>query len=152
MMKQPLRFGAALMLCLGLLAACSKDDDSPSTRTPNEMKLEAHAWYMDAASQTDTAVTDSSILSSCMQDDSLLFGSDRHYLYSDGSTVCDSTMLPYGEGSWAFTAAEDTLSLKTTSVTWRFKVDLLTDSTLGLILTDSVNGKAIVRDFHFVSK
>lgn len=152
MTKTHLRIGAALMLGMGLFAACHKDDDSGPTQTPNELKLEAHAWNLSAAAQTDSAVTDSSILSACMQDDSLVFGTNKQYTYADGATVCDSTVLPYGKGSWAFNTAEDTLTLQSASAAWRFHVNTLTDSTLQLTLTDSVNAKAIVRQFSFVTK
>lgn len=152
-MNSKLRLGAALMLGIGIFAAaCSKDNDSGPTETPNELKLEAHAWNVAAATQTDSVVTDSSILSACMQDDSLVFGTNRQYKYADGATVCDSMVLPYGKGTWAFNAAEDSLVLKSTDATWNFKVNTLTDSTLQLTLTDSVNTKAIIRKFHFVTK
>ena len=153
MMKQHLRLGAAMMLGMGLfIASCSKDDDSGPSATPNELKLESHAWNVSAATQTDSVVTDSSILSACMQDDSLVFGSNRQYLYADGATVCDSTVLPYGKGNWVLNTTEDTLVLKSASATWNFKVNTLTDSTLQLTLTDSVNSKAITRKFDFETK
>jgi hypothetical protein len=153
MMHAHLRLGAALVIAVGVFAAaCNKDNDSGPARTPNELKLEAHAWNLSQATLTDSAVTDSSILSDCMADDSLVFTTSRQYHYVDGSVVCDSTVLPYGTGTWAFNTAEDTLVLNATTGAWNFKVNALTDSTLQLTLTDSVAEKAVIREFHFVTK
>lgn len=151
MMKKNLRLGAAAILGVGLfMAACSKNNDNGPTATPNEMKLEAHSWKITAATVSDSTVTDSTIFSTCMEDDSLDFTSSHNYGFSDGSTVCDSTVLPYGSGTWALNTTEDTLMLKSGSVTWNWQVQNLTDSTLQVSYADSLNHVAVTKSLTFV--
>lgn len=149
-MKQHLYPAALAVLLLGLFAAaCSKDDDNGPTATPNEMKLIAHGWNVMAATLSNERISDSSIYKDCMGDDSLRFGRDRKFNFSDGSEVCDSTLLPYGEGSWAFNTAEDTLLVKRGDSILPWKVEHLTDSTLQISFTDSLEDEAVIKQVKF---
>jgi hypothetical protein len=150
-MKHHVYPAAIAVLLLGLLAAaCSKDDDNGGpTATPNEMKLVAHAWNVTEASVSNENISDSSIYRDCMDDDSLNFGTDRKLTFSDGSGACDSTLLPYGEGSWAFNTAEDTLLVKRGDSTFQWKVDKLTDSTFQISFTDILEADTVIKQVSF---
>lgn len=153
MLKQHFRIGAAVILGVGLfMTACNKDNDNGPSATPNELKLESHSWMIRAATQTGGTATDSSIYSDCMADDSLVFGFNHHYVYADGTTVCDSTVVPYGTGVWFLNAAEDTLMLQTDATTMSLKVNLLTDSTLEVSYIDSLNNHTVTRQLNFVNQ
>ncbi len=156
MTRNHLRKGGWICLCLcaGLLfAACNDDDDNPPTMTPNEMKLTKSVWGLSAATVSITAdsthasVTDSSIFQPCLEDDSVRFGSNHDYVLSDDSTNCDGMdILPYGEGIWAFTSAEDTLLIKPDGGnTLRWSVDGLSDSTLQVSFADSLGTDSLAR-------
>jgi hypothetical protein len=150
-MKHHVYPAAIAVLLLGLFAAaCSKDDDNGGpTATPNELRLVAHAWNVTAATVDNDNISDSSIYSDCMDDDSLSFGTDRKLQFSDGSEVCDSTLLPYGEGSWSFNTTEDTLWVKRGDSTLSWKVDNLTDSTLQISFNDIWKEDTVVKQVKF---
>jgi hypothetical protein len=81
--------------------------------------------------------TDSSFYTSCMHDDNVVFKSNHQFTFSNANTSCDSTILPYGSGTWSFNSAEDTLRLKTGGSTMNWQVVSLNDSTLGVSYADS---------------
>jgi hypothetical protein len=153
MMKKHLRQGIVAVAGLGLfIAACNKDNDSGPAITPNEMKLTAHSWSITAATLSSGTVTDSSFYTDCMQDDSLDFKTNKSFSFSDGATACDSALLPYGSGVWAFNTAEDTLLIKYSDTTKKWQVQSLTDSTLQLSYADSLNHKAVTKTLKLAAK
>lgn len=153
MLKKHLRVSAAAILTIGMfLSACNKDESGGPAIPPEQSKLTAHTWSLSKATLTDSAVTDSSFYTSCMADDSLHFGKDKKFTFSDGTTVCDSTALPYGSGNWTLNTGKDTLSLKYSDTTLMWKIESLTDSTLQISYPDSIGNKAFKKKVDFIAK
>jgi hypothetical protein len=153
MMNKHLRLGAVALLGAGLfVSACNKNNDSGPTNTPKEMKLAGHAWSVTAATFTDSTTTDSSFYAACMQDDSLAFSLNHQFNLAGGTEVCDSSLLPYGNGIWAFNTAEDSLALKNNAGTQIWQVKTLTDSTFQVSYADSLDHKVGTKTLSFAAK
>ncbi|GAA4310565.1 hypothetical protein [Compostibacter hankyongensis] len=127
-----------------VLTACNNDDDDNGpVNTPKEVQLSEGAWSLRAAMVADSSMQDSSILSACNADDSLAFNLNHDYAFSDGGTTCDSSLLPYGSGNWAFNMSEDSIQLQSADAIYTAGISL-TDSTLELTYADMMDDSVAV--------
>jgi hypothetical protein len=99
---------------LGLLffAACKKNDDGP-VLTPKEKILVDKTWKVDSLTipKISNPSMDSSIAKECSEDALLDFDANKAYRFTDPSKSCDSSLIPYGNGTWSLGVSNDTLVL-----------------------------------------
>lgn len=138
-----------LALTVGL-AACHKDDDNGPIYTPKELVLTAGTWSFADATVSDSITQDSVVYTACAEDDSLAFSRGFTYDFSDGTTVCDSSLAPYGEGQWAFQSGEDTLLVQKGEDVLKWDVVTLNDTVLQVQYVDSLDGNAWTKKLSFI--
>ena len=122
-----------------LFAACKKDDNGP-VLTPNEKILVNKTWKVDSLTipKISDATKDSSIAKECSEDALLDFNGDKTFSFTDPSKTCDSSLVPYGNGTWTLKASNDTLFLNgTKKLSW--KILTLDNNKLKAVYRDSIS-------------
>lgn len=134
------------------LIACNKDDND---NLPEKVKLLIDKdWKIKKASVIATDNSATSVYKDCMKDDVLKFNT-TNYNFSDGTTACDSTILPYFSSTYSINTATDSLFLKakTTNHIHKMKILKLTADSLIVRWTDDVNSaNKVVKELGFVNK
>lgn len=130
---------------LGLLffAACKKDDNGPFL-TPKEKILVNKTWKVDSLTipKISDPTKDSSIAKECSEDALLDFDANKAFRFTDPSKTCDSTIVPYGKGTWSLGVSNDTLVLNgTKKLAW--KITELSNSKLKATFRDSISPNKI---------
>lgn len=122
-----------------LLVACTNPEPAP---IPEKIqKLIQTNWKIeDITVSRETSSGDSSILSPCTTDDTIVFGSNGVFDFQDGTAKCDSTSFSYSKGYWGYDLNNDSIQLAVVTpasgyVSW--KVLTLNDSVLKVNYVDS---------------
>jgi hypothetical protein len=113
-----------------IFSACSKDN-SP-VLTPLEQKLTAKIWRLNSLTvpKVSDAAQDSSITLPCSDSALAVFDVYHNYQVANPTKYCDSTIVPYDLGRWAFNSSEDSLILTGNRKRWVLKILQFTDTTL----------------------
>ncbi len=134
------------------LIACSKDDND---NLPQKVKLLINKdWKIKKVNVIATDNSETSVYKNCMTDDVLKF-TTANYNFSDGTTACDSTILPYFASTYTINTTTDSLFLKakTTNHIQKMKITKLTADSLIVRWTDDANSSAVVvKELGFVNK
>lgn len=126
---------------LGLLffAACKKNDNEPIL-TPKEKILVNKTWKVDSLTipKISDPTKDSSIAKECSEDALLDFDANKAFRFTDPSKTCDSTIVPYGNGTWTLGVSNDTLVLNgAKKLAW--KIIKLDNTRLEATFRDSIS-------------
>ncbi len=126
---------------LGLLffAACKKNDNEPIL-TPKEKILVNKTWKVDSLTipKISDPTKDSSIAKECSEDALLDFDANKSFRFTDPSKTCDSTIVPYGNGTWTLGVSNDTLVLNgAKKLAW--KIIKLDNTRLEATFRDSIS-------------
>ena len=81
--------------------------------TPKEKILVNKTWKVDSLTipKISDATKDSSIAKECSEDALLDFDASKAFRFTDPSKTCDSSLVPYGNGTWSLGVSNDTLVL-----------------------------------------
>lgn len=134
---------AICALSLSVFASCKKDKDEPRLNE-KELLLTAHSWKVESITipKITNAEVDSTITTECSLLATVDFKAARTFEIADPGKNCDSTIVPYSNGSWTFTNANDILSLKgKKEMSW--KISKLTDTELKATFRDSISPEKI---------
>lgn len=117
-------------------SACKKEKNEP-TLNEKEALITAHTWKVQSLTmpKKGSNVSDSSIVKECTLLATLDFKADRNYTVTDPQKNCDSTLLPYGKGTWSY--ANNVLTLKGKQ-TLAWNISSLTESELKATYKDSI--------------
>jgi len=126
---------------LGLLffVACKKNDNEP-VLTQQEKILVNKTWTLDSLTipKISDPTEDSSITKECSEDALLDFDAHKGFQFTDPSKSCDSSIVPYGNGTWSLSASNDTLVLNgARKLAW--KIITLDNSRLEATFRDSIS-------------
>lgn len=127
--------GVALV-AMFIFASCK--DKGPEL-TPSEQILTSKVWKLKSITvpQITDPSKDSSIAKECTE--TALFAFDRQHTFNvtDVAGNCDSTIIPYGSGSWQMFSTDSLyLSRKAYSQAWKLKT--LNDSVVVAVFKDSI--------------
>ena len=131
-----------ILFLLGALsfAACKKTDNGPAL-TSQEKILTSKVWKLQSLTvpKSDNAAIDSSITLPCSDSTLMAFDIYKAYQIADASKGgCDSTIVPYDKGRWAFSAGSDSLLLKgKRNFVW--KIQKLNDTIVKATFRDSIS-------------
>lgn len=132
-----------LILSLGIfcmiLASCDKTPDMPQL-TAQEKALTGHIWQLQTLTVPKSdASADSSIKKSCSDSALMAFNMSHLFQLADASKGgCDTTIVPYDKGNWAFSAGKDSLLL-TGKRTFVWKIVTLNDTLFKATFLDSIS-------------
>ena len=119
-------------------AACEKNDNGPKL-TPKEKALTGKVWKLQSLTipQSADPSKDSSIMTPCADSALMAFDLYKAYQLANTAKACDSTIVPYDKGNWAFSAGSDSLLLKgKRNFVW--KIQLLNDTIIKATFRDSI--------------
>lgn len=122
----------------GLLffAACKKSENGP-VLSPNEKLLTAKVWELKTLTVPGEE-EETSILIDCAKEASMAFDAYKNFQFADPTKECDSTVVPYDKGKWAFNATGDSLILEgKRKLAW--KIVKLDESMLQATFRDSIS-------------
>ncbi|HSV10825.1 MAG TPA: hypothetical protein VLI68_08650 [Hanamia sp.] len=133
-----------LFLALGIFsivfAACDKTPETPQL-TPKEKALTGHIWKLQSLTvpkSTDPS-TDSSIKKTCSDSALLAFNMSHLFQLADASKGgCDTSVVPYDKGNWAFSAGTDSVIL-TGKRNFVWKIVTLNDTLFKATFRDSIS-------------
>lgn len=123
-------------MSLLLFAACKKDDNGPLL-TSKEKMLVNKTWKVDSLTvpKISDVTKDSSMAKECSKDALLDFNGDKTFSFTDPSKACDSSLVPYGKGTWSLKISNDTLFLNgPKKLSWK------------ILASDNNKLKAVYRD------
>jgi len=132
-----------LILSLGIFcvvfAACDKTPDMPQL-TQQEKALTGHIWKLQSLTVPKSdASTDSSITKSCSDSALIAFNMSHLFQFADASKGgCDTSIVPYDKGNWAFSAGKDSVLL-TGKRSFVWKIITLNDTLFKATFRDSVS-------------
>lgn len=141
MKRKKLAYFISVGLILSLLTiACNNPDPAP---IPEKIqKLIQTNWKIKDITVPKEALTgDSSIITSCTNDDLVVFGSNGVFDFQDGTVKCDSTAFNYSKGYWGYDLNNDSIQLAVVTPASRYvswKVITLNDSVLQVKYIDSL--------------
>ena len=123
-------------------AACKKNDNGP-TLSPQEKALIGNGkiWKLQSltVAKSDDPTKDSSITKSCSDSALMAFDVYKAYQLADASKGgCDSSIVPYSKGTWAFSAGSDSLLLQG-SRKFVWNIEKLNDTILKATFRDSIS-------------
>ncbi|MDA3616381.1 lipocalin family protein [Polluticaenibacter yanchengensis] len=129
------------------LIACDKDDND---NLPEKVKLLIDKdWKIKKANVIDASNNATSVYKDCMKDDVLKFNT-TNYSFSDGTTACDSTILPYYSSTYTINTTTDSLFFKAKATDKIHKMKILKLSADSLIVRWTDN--TVVKELGFVNK
>lgn len=126
------------VLAVLVFAACQKNDNGPEL-SPKERMLTGKIWKLHSLTvpKSDDPTKDSSISKPCSDSALMVFDVYKAYQLANPSKACDSTIVPYDLGRWAFSSTSDSLILEgKRKFVW--KIQELNDSTLKATFRDSI--------------
>ncbi len=132
-----------LFLSLGIfcivLASCDKTPEMPQL-TPQEKALTGHIWKLESLTvPKSTDASDSSIKKSCSDSALIAFNMSHLFQFADASkNGCDTSVVPYDKGNWAFSAGKDSVIL-TGNRTLVWKIITLNDTLFKATFRDSIS-------------
>lgn len=122
-----------------LFASCNKNPDTPQL-TPEEKAITGHIWKLESLTvpKSDESA-DSSITNSCSDSALIAFNISHLFQFADASkNGCDTSIVPYDKGNWAFSAGKDSVLLTgTRSFVW--KIITLNDTLFKATFRDSIS-------------
>ncbi len=101
-----------LLLCLGGIAACNKDDDQSPSVTKTELLAGKSAKTWRPVASTKNGNDQFSSRAACDKDDNFIFRADQTFEANEGATKCNTSDLQvFNSGSWEFKSNETVLSI-----------------------------------------
>jgi len=108
--------------------------------TAQEKALTGHIWQLQTLTVPKSdGSADSSIKKSCSDSALMAFNMSHLFQLADASKGgCDTTIVPYDKGNWAFSAGKDSLLL-TGKRTFVWKIVTLNDTLFKATFLDSIS-------------
>ncbi|HEU5366647.1 MAG TPA: hypothetical protein VFU62_14010 [Hanamia sp.] len=130
----------SLGICCIVFAACDKTPDMPQL-TAQEKALTGHLWKLQSLTvpKSSDATADSSITKPCSDSALMAFNMSHLFQLADASkSGCDTSIVPYDKGNWAFSSGKDSLLLTgKRNLVW--KIVTLNDTLFKATFRDSIS-------------
>ncbi len=126
------------VLAVIIFAACQKSDNGPEL-SPKERMLTGRIWQLHSLTvpKSDDPTKDSSISKPCSDSALMAFDIYKAYQLANPSKACDSTIVPYDKGRWAFSSTSDSIVLEgKRKFVWKIKE--LSDTMIVATFQDSI--------------
>ncbi|MGN6531999.1 MAG: hypothetical protein ACTHK0_09625 [Ginsengibacter sp.] len=138
-MKNKLSILSLGIFCI-VFASCDKTPEMPQL-TAQEKALSGHVWKLQSLTvpQSTNPSVDSSITKPCSDSALMAFNMSHLYQLADASKGgCDTSIVPYDKGSWAFSSGNDSLIL-TGNRKFVWKIVTLNDTLFKATFRDSIS-------------
>ncbi len=138
-MKNKLSILSLGMFCI-LFASCDKTPDMPQL-TAQEKALSGHIWKLQSLTvpKSTNSSVDSSIAKPCSDSALIAFNMSHLFEFADASKGgCDTSIVPYDKGSWAFSTGKDSIIL-TGKRKFAWKIVTLNDTLFKATFRDSIS-------------